>query len=194
MATLALKDCKELAIFRAFTENILFLEACKALTEFDRTHPERRILQKPSDKEVLRKCFTECRQAMAIAFPRGEKPDFTKESSLNRLKNVFNQQLPSACRKSYDDFCSPISGQIGMGRIFSEHIEYIKRAGLSYYNQLNSEQKRKDEKRIHEQATVNSYRRLGHGYGNKKVFSGKTTYKTEREVVLAQMFGGGNGR
>ncbi len=191
MATLALKDCRELMIFRAFTENTRFLDACKALMEFDKTHPEQQILQKPSDKEILKKCHTECQRAMAVAFPREEKPDFTQKSCLNRLKNVFNQQLPRACRKCYDDFTSATGGQIGMGIIFFEHMEYIKQAGLKYYNKLNSEQKREDEKREHEQATVNSYRPLGRGYGERKIFSGKKTYQTDREAVLARMYGGG---
>lgn len=191
MATLALKDCRELALFRALTENEHFGDVCKALKEFDRTHPDRKILQKPSDKEILKTCFTECRRAMAIAFPRDEKPDFSKETCLNRLRNVFTQQLPSGCRKSRDDFRSSISGQIGMGMIFSEHMDYIGRAGLTYYKKLVRDQKREDEKRTHEQATVDNYRQLGRGYDGGRVFSGKKTYMTNRKAIISQMFNDG---
>lgn len=187
MATLELKDCKEAMLFRAVTENDSYLGACKALIAFDKTHPEKKFFKKTSDKEVFRMCFNECRQAVAIAFPRGEVPDFNNVAHLNRLKNVFNQQLPRMCQKYYDDFSSSFKGRIGMGDIFIKHMDYIDRAGLSYYKSLISEQKREASKRSYEQATVGCYRQLGRGFGDKKVFSEKNTYKTNREAVLARM-------
>lgn len=189
MATLELKDCKEMVVFKAMTENESFLDACKKVTEYDKAHPEREILKNSTTREVLQKCFKECRMAIAIAFPRGEQPDFTNLSHLNRLKNVFYQQLPQRGRKSYDNFSSVFRGKVGMGAIFLEHMDFIGQAGMKYYNSLISEEKREAEKREYEQASVNSYRRLGKSYGAGKVFSGKATYMTEREILRARQFG-----
>ncbi len=188
MATLELKDCREMIVFKAMTENESFLDACKAVTKFDKTHPDKEILKNATTREVLQKCFKECRTALATAFPRGEIPDFNNLSHLNRLKNVFNQQLPKRGRKSYDNFSSVFRGKIGMGTIFLEHMEYIGQAGMKYYNSLISEEKREAEKVEYEQVTVGSYRRLGKSYGNGKVFSGKSTYQTSREAILSRKF------
>lgn len=183
MATLELKDCRELVIFRALTENNRFLDACKMLMEFDKTHSERKILRKPQDKDILRRCFEECRQALRIAFPHGEKMDVNNVSHLNRFKNVFNQQLPKRCQKHYDDFVTPFRGRIKMGEIFSEHMAYIDRAGLSYYKSLISEQKREESQRVYEQVRVDSFRPLEHGYEEKGVFSKEKTYKPVSKVL-----------
>lgn len=190
MATLELKDCKELMIFRAMTENDRFLGACKMLMEFDKTHPDRKVFRKPEDKEILRKCFEECRQALVVAFPRGEKADFTNVSHLNRFKNVFNQQLPRKCQKHHDDFTSAFQGRMGMGKIFADHMAYIDRAGLSYYKNLITEQKRETTKRKHEQVRVGNYRPLERGYGGGSVFSNETTYRSNRAALLKRMYDG----
>lgn len=183
MATLTLKDCKEFMIFCALTENERFVDACKALMDFDKTHPNEKVFKEPKDKEILRQCFNECRQALLIAFPRDEQPDFNNLAHLNRLQNVFNQQLPRRCQKSQNAFETPFKGKIGMGQIFLKHMDYLRDAGLPYYKSLISEQKREDSKRTYEQARVDSYRPLERGYGEKKVFSGKATYKTQQEVI-----------
>lgn len=187
MAVPGLKECKEFVIFRAFTENERFVDACRALTAFDKSHPDRKILRGSEDKKIMQQCFTECRQAMSAAFSFGEKPDFDNLEHLNRFKNAFNQQLPKLCQKRYEDFTSVSRGKVGMGVIFAEHISYIERAELSFYKSLIREEKREGEKREYEQARVDSYRPLEHGYGNGKVFSGKPTYKTPKEALLERM-------
>lgn len=186
MATLELKDCKEMVVFKAMTENESFLGACREIMKYDKEHPNREVLKNTVNKVILQKCFKECRKAMLIAFPRGEKPDFSNLSHLNRFKNVFNQQLPKQGRKAYDNFSSVFRGKIGMGAIFLEHMDYIGKAGMKYYNSLISEDKREAEKYEHEQASVNSYRRLGKSYGSGKVFSGKTTYQSRRDALFAR--------
>lgn len=187
MATLELKDCKEMVVFKAMTENDSFLTACKQIAEFDKAHPGREVLKHKITKEILQKCFKECQAAMATAFPRGETPDFGNLTHLNRLKNVFNQQLPMRGRKSYDNFTSVFRGKIDMGNIFLEHMDYIGQAGMKYYNSLKAEEKREAEKIERTPVMVSSYRRLEQGYGDKKVFSGKPTYKTNREVIIERM-------
>ncbi len=173
MATLELKDCKEMVMFKLMTEKESFLEACREVAAFDKSHPGKEILKNGVNKEILQICFAECRAAMAIAFPRGETPDFGNLSHLNRLKNVFNQQQPKRCRKSYDNFTSVFRGKIGMGGIFLEHMDYIGQAGTKYYKSVISEEKRDAETAKREQVTVDSYRRLGKSYGSKQVFSDK---------------------
>lgn len=187
MVTLELKSCKEMVVFRALTENERFLDACKTIMKFDQNHPEQKILSGGVDKEVLRMCFEECRKTLVVAFPKGEKPDFGNVSHLNRLGNVFNQQLPRGCQKTRDNFTSALSGKIRMGQVFLDHMDYIGNASLKYYKSLISEEKRESEKRTHEQVTVDSYRRLGQGYGSGKVFSPQNTYKTSKEVLVARI-------
>ncbi len=187
MGTLELKDCKEVFIFKTMTEHERFLDACKAVMAFDKEHPDKKILKGSVDKEVLRMCFTECRNAVAIAFRKGERPDFSNISHLNRLKNVYNQQLPKACQKPHDNFTSLFRGKIEMGINFLDHLEYVGRAGLKYYKSLISEEKREASKRTYEQATVGKYRQLEHGYDNGKVFSSEKQYKTNQEVIYERL-------
>lgn len=187
MATLELKDCKEMVVFKAMTENESFLTACKQISDFDKSHPGREVLKHNISKEILQKCFKECQAALATAFPRGEKADFSNLSHLNRLKNVFFQQLPQRGRKSHDNFTSVFRGKIDMGAIFLDHMDYIGQAGMKYYNSLKAEEKREAEKVEYTQVTVDSYRRLGKSYNGKKVFSGKATYQTNREALISRM-------
>lgn len=192
MGTLTLKsnttynarDSREYFLFHAMAKSQTGGEFLKKVEQYDIEHPEGRILNDEVDKKNMHKSYHEFKKAVEKGFRGVENVDFDNPQVLSRLKNILQQQLPKETYKTKGDFLSIPLTQADIGYTLACHAEGIKRLGSKYLAQ----QRQAEEQVVHEPVIVGKSGVVKHGgYGEKQVFSHKSTYKTEKEILVERM-------
>ena len=184
MTTQTLKQSNDFIIFQAFAESKSYKEVVKKIEDHDLSSPNSKIFNTAKDKLDFKECYK--------IFKKSEKKlnksiDYYKESDINRLRIVLEQELPEISRRFVNSETANINLQkVNIGHMMLTHFFNIKKYGPKVLSELKNEEKRRNSpKRTREVATTSRYGIVDHGsYSSKSVFSTESkTYKTAQQII-----------